>query len=332
MRELWSDHNVYTRSLIVSAAAGLPDTADVAQRLLRNQDEIGEAIKPYYGDAAGSQLATLLRTHIQLATRALVAAKGTSTAMSDMNGMSMQDSSSRYQSSRMQGDTVSARSDTSKIKSNSQYPTTTGRMNDSSKTRSATGVNDSTKARSANGRIADTTRAKDNRGNPTATGRMSDSTKAKQGNARVTGDTMSARLPSNQYGTVRSTDSSASNSTYAQSQQGQMQVAQAGQVDSTSLNQAIAELKANGDSIAVFLSSANPRGFSRETLRGAIQMHIGLLLREATAQIKKDYSGSVAAFDESQRQGMQMADMLSEGIMKQFPSRFNNKATTVSSR
>jgi hypothetical protein len=104
------------------------------------------------------------------------------------------------------------------------------------------------------------------------------------------------------------------------------------QVDSAALNQAVAALKANGDSIAAFLSSANPRGFAREPLRGALQMHITLLLQEATAQLKKDYSGSISAFDESQRQALQMADMLSEGIMKQFPSRFSNKATTVSSR
>jgi hypothetical protein len=56
------------------------------------------------------------------------------------------------------------------------------------------------------------------------------------------------------------------------------------------------------------------------------------LLTEATAQIKKDWSGSMAAFDESQRQAWQMADMLSDGIMKQFPSRFSNKATAVSLR
>lgn len=110
--------------------------------------------------------------------------------------------------------------------------------------------------------------------------------------------------------------------------QGQMQV----QVDSVALNQAIADLQANGDSIAVFLSTANPRGFARTTMQGAIQMHLNLLLQEVTAQLKKDWSGSVAAFDESQRQAAQMADMMSEGIMKQFPSRFTNKTTTVSSR
>lgn len=277
MRDLWSDHVVYTRNFIVSATAGSPDTTEVLQRLLRNQDELGEAIKPYYGDVAGTQLASLLRNHIQLAGKALVAAKGTTTAMQP--GMTMQDASSQYVSNRV-GDTVTARTDTSKIKPNSQNPTAGGRV-----------------------RI------------PT------DSARASKPAMRVTGDTISQRP-------VR-TDSAQSSNTYAQ---GQMQMSQTAQVDSASLNQAVTALKANADSIADFLNKANPRGFPLETMRTAIQMHITLLLQEATAQIKKDWSGSVSAFDESLRQANQMADVLSDGIMKQFPSRFSNRATAVSLR
>lgn len=260
MRDLWSDHVVYTRSFIVSATAALPDTADVLQRLLRNQDEIGEAMKPYYGDAAGSQLASLLRSHIQLAGKALGAAKGNQTAQV---GMTQETYVSSGLGANRMSDTIKVRADTAhtdRIRINSQDP------------------------------------------NPPM--RMGDTTKARAG---VTA------APANV------------------SAEGQVQV-QAGQVDSVALNQAIAALRANGDSIAMFLSQANPRGFAREPLRGGLQMHIDLLLKEATAQIKKDWSGSIAAFDESQQQAQQMADMLSEGIMKQFPSRFNNKTTTVSSR
>src|SRR6266513_4622763 len=94
MRELWTDHVAYTRNFIVSASAGLSDTAEVSQRLLRNQDEIGEAIKPYYGDAAGTQLASLLRNHIQLAAKTVAAAKGTTTAMNTPNQPSSQWSNS----------------------------------------------------------------------------------------------------------------------------------------------------------------------------------------------------------------------------------------------
>lgn len=277
MRELWTEHVAYTRNYIVSATAPIGDTAEVAQRLMRNQDEIGEAIKPYYGDEAGTQLASLLRNHIQLAAKTVVAAKGTSTAMAG-NGMNMRDTSGQYMSSRA-GDTISSRNDTTQInRPNSQYPTATGRANDTSRTHRGTMRND-------------TTTARPNSQYPTATGRMNDTTKAQYAQGAVTT-----------------------------------------QVDSTSLNQAITALKANGDSIADFLSKANPKGFNQEMLRSALQMHLTLLLKEATAQIKKDWSGSISAYDESQNQILQMADMLSDGIMKQFPSRFSNKATTVSSR
>lgn len=75
MRKLWEEHITYTRSYIVSALAGLEDTDAVAQRLLRNQDDIGGAIKPYYGDEAGNRLALLLRDHILIATEVVGAAK-----------------------------------------------------------------------------------------------------------------------------------------------------------------------------------------------------------------------------------------------------------------
>jgi hypothetical protein len=75
MRKLWTDHTTYTHSFIVSALANLPDLSVVTQRLLRNQDDIGNAIKPIYGDAAGKKLATLLRDHILIAADIVKAAK-----------------------------------------------------------------------------------------------------------------------------------------------------------------------------------------------------------------------------------------------------------------
>jgi len=253
MRELWTDHIVYTRGFIVSAAAGAGDTAVALQRLLRNQDEIGDAIKPYYGDAAGTQLATLLRSHIQLAGKALVAAKGSQQAMTTSANVSM---------------TTSMQSDTTQIKSNSQYPTATGRSTDTTKSRTTASQPPMTTTR-----VGDTTNVQVNTWN----------------------------------------------------------TAQAQKADTQSLTSAIAALRANGDSIATFLSTANARNWSRSTLQGGLQMHINLLLQEVTAHLKGDWQGSVAAFDASLDQANQMADMLSEGIIKQFPTRFTNKATTMSS-
>lgn len=75
MRKLWEDHITWTRLAIVSFAAGLPDLPATEQRLLRNQVDIGNAVKPYYGVRAGNRLTALLRRHILGAVALLQAAK-----------------------------------------------------------------------------------------------------------------------------------------------------------------------------------------------------------------------------------------------------------------
>jgi hypothetical protein len=69
------DHTVYTRLYIVSAFADIPDAQAIAGRLLRNQEDIGNAIIPYYGRDAGSKLTDLLKQHIVIATEVVAAAK-----------------------------------------------------------------------------------------------------------------------------------------------------------------------------------------------------------------------------------------------------------------
>jgi hypothetical protein len=83
MRKLWEDHVTWTRLFIVSTAAGLKDQQPAAERLLRNQKDIGDAIKPFYGEAAGAQLTKLLREHILIAADLLAAAKGGDAAKVD---------------------------------------------------------------------------------------------------------------------------------------------------------------------------------------------------------------------------------------------------------
>jgi hypothetical protein len=75
MRKLWEDHITWTRLAIVSFAGGLPDLPATEARLLANQVDIGNAIKPYYGRAAGNRLTALLREHILGAVALLQAAK-----------------------------------------------------------------------------------------------------------------------------------------------------------------------------------------------------------------------------------------------------------------
>ena len=75
MRKLWADHVVYTRLYIISAVNGTDDAQPTAARLLKNQEDIGNAIVPYYGAAAGQKLTDLLKQHILIAVDLVTAAK-----------------------------------------------------------------------------------------------------------------------------------------------------------------------------------------------------------------------------------------------------------------
>jgi hypothetical protein len=75
MRKLWEDHVTWTRLAIVTFADGSAGFPATAQRLLDNQDDIGAAIAPFFGAAAGEQLAALLHDHITIAVTLLQAAK-----------------------------------------------------------------------------------------------------------------------------------------------------------------------------------------------------------------------------------------------------------------
>jgi hypothetical protein len=75
MRALWEAHGTWTERAIVDFVGGLPDTKLVIGRLLQNQTDIGNAVKPYYGGKGGSELTTLLMAHINAAVALLEAAK-----------------------------------------------------------------------------------------------------------------------------------------------------------------------------------------------------------------------------------------------------------------
>jgi hypothetical protein len=169
MRKLWEDHITWTRLAIVSLANDLPDTNATVDRLLQNQADLGDAIKPFYGDAAGDQLTALLRDHILIAAEIIQDAKA---------------------------------------------------------------------------------------GNTTA------------------------------------------------------------------MNDAIARWYANADDIAVFLHNANPENWSLEDMKMMMHDHLDLTLQEAVAYLHGDYAGSVAAYEQVHAEILQMADMLSDGIIRQFPKKF----------
>lgn len=80
LRKLWVDHIVWTRSYVVAAVADAPDAGAAAARLLKNQEDIGNAIVPVYGRAAGAKLTELLKGHIMIAVDLIAAAKASDQA------------------------------------------------------------------------------------------------------------------------------------------------------------------------------------------------------------------------------------------------------------
>lgn len=170
MRKLWEDHVTWTRMFIVDFVADSPATQTSAERLLANQDDIGEAVAPFYGEQAGSRLTALLKDHIIIAGELLTAAKA-----GDQNAV--EDASGRWY--------------------------------------------------------------------------------------------------------------------------------------------------ANADDIAAFLASANPEQWDGAEMRAMMREHLDITLEEAVARLQGDWAADVAAYDEVHVQILHMADMLSDGIVKQFPKSFN---------
>ena len=169
MRRLWEDHVTWTRLAIISLTGDTPDTEASVGRLLQNQTDLGNAIKPFYGEAAGEELTRLLRDHILIAADLIAAARaGDETAVAD----------------------------------------------------------------------------------------------------------------------------------------------------------AQARWAANADEIAAFLAGANPRSWNLEEMKTMLHEHLRLTANEAIARIQGDWAADVAAYDEIHLQALGMADMLSDGIIKQFPSHF----------
>lgn len=100
-------------------------------------------------------------------------------------------------------------------------------------------------------------------------------------------------------------------------------IAFAKQGDGAALDDALARWYANADEISAFLNAANPRSWPLDEMRAHMRHHLDLTLAEAVARLGGDYAADIAAYDEVQRQILHLADMLSAGIIDQFPQRFS---------
>jgi hypothetical protein len=92
---------------------------------------------------------------------------------------------------------------------------------------------------------------------------------------------------------------------------------------SHALNADLERWYANANTISAFLHRANPHNWPLRAMRAMMHRHLKLTTDEATAELSGKYAASVAAYDRVEREILGMADMLSTGIIHQYPRRFS---------
>lgn len=92
--------------------------------------------------------------------------------------------------------------------------------------------------------------------------------------------------------------------------------------DSGGVNRASAAWYVNANEIAAFLHDANPKHWGLADMQNMMKMHLDLTLEEAVAHLTGDFDADVAAYDKVHAEILEMADMLSDGIVAQFPASF----------
>ena len=91
--------------------------------------------------------------------------------------------------------------------------------------------------------------------------------------------------------------------------------------DTKALNPAVADWYANAKEIGDFLAGANP-AWDKGEMRKMMKGHIDQTLAYATAQLQGDYAASIKAYGTAEQHMLHMADLLSDGIVEQFPEQF----------
>lgn len=77
----------------------------------------------------------------------------------------------------------------------------------------------------------------------------------------------------------------------------------------------------NADLIATFLGSINPY-WTRQEWQSMLYDHLAMTKDEAINLITGNYTDSITVFDEIEQEALEMADTMTQGIIRQFPEYF----------
>jgi hypothetical protein len=354
VRKLWEDHITWTRVYVVSAVAGLPEADAAAQRLLQNQADIGDAVRPFYGDEAADQLTSLLRDHILIAADLVTAAKsgddaGLGAAQTSwnenadqiaalLNGANPESWPLGEMQSMMRAhldltlEEATARLQEDWVSDIAAYDKVHGQILEMADML-ADGIirqfPDSFGPQEASQKQIELALAMDKLWEDHVTWTRMFLISATAGLPDA--DATAERLLQNQtdignaikpfYGDEAGSQLTALLRDHILTAADVVTAAKAG--DSAALEAANALWYENAGQIASFLSSANPDNWPLDEMEEMMKSHLDLTLDEATARLEGDWAADIAAYDEVHEQILHMADMLTSGIVAQFPDQLS---------
>jgi len=353
VRKLWEDHVTWTRVYIIAVFADLPEADTAAQRLLQNQVDIGNAIKPFYGDQAGEQLTSLLNDHILTAAELLAAAKAGDTAkfedantrwynnanqiaaflssanpdnwpLSDMQSMmkSHLDLTLEEATARLNADWPGDVAAYDKVHNEILH------MADMLSDGIIKQFPDKFAPLQASQQEIDLTLAMDKLWEDhvtwtrvfiiSVTSNLPDADIAVQRLLQNQVDIGNAIKPV--YGDEAGEQLTSLLNDHILTAADLLVAAISG--DTAKFEDANKRWYDNADQIAAFLNSANPDNWPLADMQSMMNSHLDLTLEEATARLNADWPSDVAAYDKVHNEILEMADMLTQGIVAQFPDTF----------
>jgi hypothetical protein len=353
VRKLWEEHVTWTRVYIIAALADLPEADVAAQRLLQNQKDIGNAIKPFYGDQAGQQLTALLEDHILIAADLLAAAKvGDTAKFGDANQRwyaNADEIAAFLSSANPDHWTLDEMQTMMKDHLDLTLEEATARLN-----RDWAGdVAAYDKVHNEILHMADMISAGIIQQFPKEFAKQKASEQAigltlamdALWEEHVTwtriyimsvtsglpdADAAAQRLLQNQvdignaikplYGDEAGAQLTSLLNEHILIAADLLVAAKTG--DTPGFEDAYQRWYENADDIAAFLHNANPKHWPVAEMQSMMRTHLDLTLEEASARLNEDWPGDVAAYDKVHDEILEMAHMLTEGIVAQFQKQF----------